>query len=68
MATLKEARAVKTKVKERLRDAKINGIGIERVGEGFGIKVTLLDAEERDAEDVDGVPVTFVHGGRIVKR
>ncbi len=68
MASLEEARAVKTKVRARFGGANVNGIGIQRVGEGFGIKVTLQEAEDRDAEEVDGVPVTFVHGGRVVKR
>lgn len=68
MASLAQARAAKTEVSRRFAGANVNGVGIQRVGEGFGIKVTLLEDEERDPEEVDGVPVAFVHRGRIIKR
>ncbi len=68
MASLAQARAAKTEASRRFAGANVNGIGIQRVGAGFGIRVTLLEDEERDSEEVDGVPVSFVHRGRILKQ
>jgi len=68
VASLEQARAAKTEASRRFAGANVNGIGIQRVAEGFGIRVTLVEDEDRTPEDIDGVPVAFVHRGRIVKR
>ena len=71
MATLAEARSAKRKAAQRLtRVPEINGIGVERVGRGYGLKVNLTEAVGADVipEAVDGVPLRAVVVGRIRRR
>ena len=68
MATLDEARAAKRKAVERLHGVpQVNGIGVERLARGYGLKVNLAAEVEAGTlpEDVDGVPLRAVVVGRI---
>ena len=73
MATLDDARAAKEKVKQQLGgSSSVNGIGITRVGSGFGVKVNLSQEPPRGvdrgwATSVEGVPVTYEVVGTIKK-
>ena len=70
--TLQEARAAKTRalqISERL--APVVGVGITRIGDGYGIKVNLREtpvAGARLPNNVDGVPVQVEVVGEIRKR
>jgi hypothetical protein len=68
-ATLDQARAAKTKALAALaHDRSVVGVGITRIGEGYGVKVNL-DAPGADLpEDVDGVPIRVEVVGPIQKR
>lgn len=71
MATLAEARDAKRKAAKRLtRVPQVNGIGVERVEQGYGLKVNLVEAVETGTipEAVDGVPLRVVVAGRIRRR
>jgi hypothetical protein len=71
MATLDEARSAKRKAAQRLtRVPQVNGIGVERVARGYGLKVNLAEAVEAGVipEAVDGVPLRAVVVGRIRRR
>ncbi|MGB0093061.1 MAG: hypothetical protein WBP81_11085 [Solirubrobacteraceae bacterium] len=69
MATLDQARAAQHQLLERLAaETVVNGIGITRVGDDYGVKVNL---RERSAQldipaSVGGVQVTVEVVGRIV--
>lgn len=58
---IEKVRATQAKVQAQLaRIKEVNGIGIERVGEGFGLKVNLASALRPGASvpsEIDGVPV-----------
>jgi hypothetical protein len=70
-ADLERARAAKERAKMLLaRKASVVGIGINRVGAGFGVKVNLSEPPPSDAnlpETIDGVPVCFEVVGTIRK-
>ncbi len=66
------ARAAKTKALALLADVTaLNGVGICRVGEGYGVKLNLSEAPSQDhrlPKKVDGVPLVIEIVGRIVKQ
>jgi hypothetical protein len=70
--TLEEARAAKAEAHGVFaRLAKVNGIGLTRVGNGYGLKVNVECAPEGDQSlptDVRGVPVKVEVVGVIKKR
>lgn len=59
--TLVRARAVQKKVHARFsKVARVNGVGITRVGDGYGVKVNLATKPKPGAElpaAIDGVPI-----------
>lgn len=59
--TLEEARAAKGKaLAEFERFADVVGVGITRIGDGYGLKVNLQSRPAEDAElptEVDGIPI-----------
>jgi hypothetical protein len=59
VATLKDARAAKTKATKLLEDHPLlQGIGITKQGADYGLKVNLLEGDAGAVpDDVDGVPV-----------
>jgi hypothetical protein len=69
---LDEARAAKERAKSLFaRRASVVGIGLTRVGDGYGVKVNLEDATAPDAgfpETIDGVPVGIEVVGMIRPR
>jgi hypothetical protein len=70
--TLEDARVAKTKVAKLLaKHPLVNGVGLIRVGGGYGVKVNLLrpapDVESLMTE-VDPVPVRVEVVGPIAKR
>jgi hypothetical protein len=69
---LEKARAAKKKVLAILASvAEVNGVGITRVGQGYGVKINLAEsppAEVSLPEEVDGVPVVVELVGPILKR
>lgn len=72
VASLDQARAAKSGAKRRLaRHGRIVGIGLTRVGEGFGLKVnfaTAPRASESLPDSIDGVPVQVEVVGPVRKR
>ena len=68
--TLNEARAVKAKASALLVRLPVVGVGITRVGQGYGLKINLSEAVAADAipEHIDGVPVKSEVVGTISKR
>ena len=51
--------------------AEVNGVGITRVGQGYGLKVNLAAQPAAGTElpaEIDGVPVVVEFVGRITKR
>lgn len=70
--SLEAARAAKQKALTALEGrAEINGVGITRVGTGYGIKVNLSVAPPASSplpQEVDGVPVVVEVVGRILKQ
>jgi hypothetical protein len=69
---IERARAAKSVALARLGGlAEVNGVGITRVGEGFGVKVNLAaqpDPGTEFPEEIDGVPLVTELVGRISKR
>ncbi len=69
---LEKARAAKKKVLAMLACVgEVNGVGITRVGEGYGVKVNLAESlppEVRLPKELDGVPVVVEFVGPILKR
>lgn len=70
---IERARAAKTHLLEKLSDLpQLGGIGLVRVGEGFGVKVNLSAALDNDDESVpqafEGVPVLVEIVGRVSAR
>ena len=69
---LDEARAAKDRVKALFADkASVVGIGITRVGDGYGVKVNLdaPAAANADLPDmIDGVPIRIAVVGSIRPR
>ena len=68
-ATLEQARAAKVVAVKALSDLPVVGIGITRVGDGYGLKVNLGAAPEGEVPaTVAGVPVKVEVVGKIRKR
>jgi hypothetical protein len=68
---LDEARAAKQKAVRLLkRHPSVNGVGITRVGKGYGVKVDLVEDGVGKAipKEIDGVPVRRRVVGKISKR
>jgi hypothetical protein len=70
ISTLEEARAAKAKAAQLLRALPLVGIGITRIGEGYGVKVNLSRSICTDQlpTEVDGVPIQAEVVGEIRKR
>jgi hypothetical protein len=68
--TLEEARAAKPKAVALLAALPVVGVGITRIGEGYGLKVNLSKSVAGGAvpEQVDGVPLLTEIVGEIRKR
>jgi hypothetical protein len=70
--TLDEARTAKAKVLTAFGDdPSVVGVGITRIGEGYGVKLNLESPPAPDANlphDVDGVPIRIDVVGTIRKR
>jgi hypothetical protein len=68
--TLKQARAAKLKAAELfLAIGAVAGVGITRIGEGYGLKVNLEHKPDSPVPtDVDGVPLRVEIVGAIRKR
>ncbi len=71
-ATLDDARAAKAKVHAAFGDdPSVVGVGITRIGAGYGVKLNLEAPPAPDAnlpKDVDGVPIRVEVVGTIRKR
>ena len=69
---IEKARAAKPKALSVFAAlASLNGIGITKVGDGYGLKVNLAEAPPETVElpkDVDGVPVVVEIVGGITKQ
>ncbi len=70
--TLEQARAAKERVRGLCaKKAQVVGVGITRLGAGFGVKVNLASQPEAGVElpqEVDGVPIRVEVVGAIRKR
>jgi hypothetical protein len=70
--TIDEARAAKPRAVEVFdRVARLAGVGITRIGEGYGLKVNLAEAPAENTRlpaDIDGVLVRIEVVGAIRKR
>jgi len=68
--TLEQAHAAKTKAATLLAALPVVGIGLTRIGEGYGLKVNLTEcaADNTVPLHVDGVPITTEVVGEIRKR
>ena len=70
--SLEKARAAKARAVDTFgRLAAVVGVGITRVGEGYGLKVNLADRPASGVAlpaDVDGVPVRVEITGPVKKR
>jgi hypothetical protein len=71
-ATLDRARAAKGRALEVFQSmGTVVGVGVTRVGDGYGVKVNLEAEPATGAKlpaDVDGVPVTVEVVGRLRKQ
>jgi hypothetical protein len=71
MATLDEARNARRKAARRLaRVPQVNGIGVARAGDGYVLKVNLVEAVAAGIipDAVDGVPLRAEVVGPIRRR
>jgi hypothetical protein len=69
--TLEQAQAAKAKVRELLgKNRDVTGIGIARIGRGYGVKLNLVEGTIADLvpNEIDGVPIRVETVGRISKR
>lgn len=69
--SLEKVRTAQRKAQTRLAGVReVNGIGITRVGSGFGLKVNLSSptSRERVPEQIEGVPVQVEVVGTIRPR
>lgn len=68
--TLEEARAAKPKAIALLAELPVVGVGITRIGDGYGLKVNLREPVAADAvpDQIDGVPIQTDFVGQIRKR
>jgi hypothetical protein len=69
-ATLEEARAAKSKAAALLAALPVVGVGITRIGDGYGLKVNLSHDVAGDTmpKHVDDVPIQTEVVGAIRKR
>jgi hypothetical protein len=70
-STLDQARAAKGRVLEVFgKVAPVVGVGITRIGDGYGVKVNLesLPGDQSLPDAIDGVPVRIEVVGTIKKR
>ena len=69
-SSLSQARAAKAKLQTLLRKhPTVNGIGITRLEQGYGVKLNLsAPRDDRIPDEVDGVPIQVETVGPIVKR
>jgi hypothetical protein len=69
-STLEQARAAKAKAAALLAALPVVGVGITRIGDGYGLKVNLTESVADNAvpEHVDGVPIKTEVVGEIRKR
>jgi hypothetical protein len=69
---IEQVRAAKSKAAQIFSKlAEVNGVGITRVDEGFGLKVNLSGPPETSESwptEVDGIPVAVEVIGPLVKR
>lgn len=69
MSTLEEARLAQARVRKALEAlVQVSGVGIERLPDGFGVKVNLPSARVPFAslpKRLDGVPVRYEVVGKI---
>lgn len=69
---IETARAAKAKALSLFANlAHVNGVGITRVGQGYGVKVNLSDSPAEGVllpDQVDGVPLLIEFVGPISKR
>jgi hypothetical protein len=71
VSTLEQARAAKAKVMKLVgKHPDVNGIGIAIIGDGFGVKLNLVEGLLADQvpREIDGVPVWVETVGPIAKR
>lgn len=70
ISTLEQARAAKLKATASLAKLPLVGVGITRIGDGYGIKVNLSKNVAGGAvpEHMDGVPIKTEVVGPIRKR
>jgi hypothetical protein len=68
--TLEQARSAKAKATEMLSALPLTGVGITRIGEGYGLKVNLSESVCAGTvpDQVDGVPIRTEVVGEIRKR
>ncbi|MGH2662508.1 MAG: hypothetical protein ACRDH8_06805 [Actinomycetota bacterium] len=70
--TLAKARAAKRKVAKMVEgDPSVTGIGIARIGRGYGVKLNVTEQLGNAVmlpQEVDGVPLRVETVGRISKR
>jgi len=68
--TLEQARDAKSKAATILAALPVVGVGITRIGDGYGLKVNLSESVAPDAmpDQVDGVPIKMEVVGEIRKR
>ena len=68
--TLDQARAAKTKAVSILAALPVVGVGITRIGDGYGLKVNLSESVADDAvpTQVNGVPLKIEVVGAIRKQ
>jgi hypothetical protein len=57
IVTLDQARAAKAVAAVRLADWPVVGIGITKVGDGYGLKINLSERTDPLPRDVNGVPL-----------
>jgi hypothetical protein len=69
---IERARAAKTQLLEKLSALpQLGGIGLVRIGDGFGVKVNLsepLESDENVPQEIEGVPVVIDIVGRVTAR
>jgi hypothetical protein len=70
IVTLEAARAAKSKAVELLAALPVVGVGITRIGDGYGLKVNLSEdvAEDAVPKMVGNVPIQLEVVGTIRKR
>lgn len=70
MSTIDEARAAKAAAEKAFAHLGVAGVGVTRIGDGYGVKVNLREAPHAATtlpDEIDGVPVRVDVVGRIRK-